>query len=244
MGCFSAEDDVARRKELTPKIRNEIVRDLAATMFAYMQKPDKDFCTRVAKMLTDKYRFLRDVGSTNSGYVCIHLYVMCICGLYYLIDVSPLQGSWEKKLLECVNNKKKIPKRKLEKVDGESCMSPAKRGRPKSDPSLARYPPLVQADEDTVAEEALKLEVQKERPRKEIIVPLMKKTFPSRRHYILTCAKSVHEILEMHKELKLPFAVSSKNFFLCSLFILLFNTYSLNKRLILCWRKKMWSKML
>jgi len=40
-------------------------------MFCYDPKPQKDFCTDVAKMLVKKYPFMRDVGERVSGYVSI-----------------------------------------------------------------------------------------------------------------------------------------------------------------------------
>ena len=52
-----------------PKVRNEIVRGIVSQMFSFETKPQKDFCTQVAKMLVKKYKFMRDVGQKVSGYV-------------------------------------------------------------------------------------------------------------------------------------------------------------------------------
>ena len=112
-------------------------------------------------------------------------------------------GSWEKKLLESVNNKSKPHKRSIDDDAGP----PPKRGRPKLNTTLLRYPPVEETEIDTTSAEALKCELTKERPRKELVLTLMKKTFPSRRTFILQDAKSVTEILLKHPELKLSYAV-------------------------------------
>ena len=58
---------------------------------------------------------------------------------------------------------------------------------------------------------ALQKEMDRENPRKDIILPLLKETFPSRRQHILGDSDdlSVTTILETYKPLSLPFAVSS-----------------------------------
>ena len=58
-----------RSRALVPKIRNEIVRDLVSQMFSFDSKPQKEFCTQVAKLLVKKYTFMQDVGQKVSGYV-------------------------------------------------------------------------------------------------------------------------------------------------------------------------------
>ena len=69
MECLNAKCDVEKRKKLTPSVRNEIVRDLVTTMYAYMPNPNKAFCTMVAKLLVESYSFLKDVGANVTGYV-------------------------------------------------------------------------------------------------------------------------------------------------------------------------------
>jgi len=58
---------------------------------------------------------------------------------------------------------------------------------------------------------ALRKEMERENPRKDIILPLLKETFASRRQYIIGDSDdlSVTAILQTHKPLSLPFAVSS-----------------------------------
>ena len=81
MYAINASDDSERRKRLTPDIRNEIVRDVVSTMYAFMSKPNKDFCTQVAKQLVHKYKFMTDVGSNISGYVRVYVTVPSIGSL-------------------------------------------------------------------------------------------------------------------------------------------------------------------
>ena len=38
-------------------------------MFSFDPKPQKEFCTQVAKLLVKKFTFMRDVGLKVSGYV-------------------------------------------------------------------------------------------------------------------------------------------------------------------------------
>ena len=69
MGCIRAGSTEDQKKMLTPSIRNEIVRDLVSQMYAVKLKPDRAFCTLVAKSLVKKYQFLKDTGENVSGYV-------------------------------------------------------------------------------------------------------------------------------------------------------------------------------
>ena len=69
MQCINQENEEERKRSLVPSIRNEIVRILATNMFCHDPQPHKDCCTRVAKMLVKKYKFLKDVGDHVSGYV-------------------------------------------------------------------------------------------------------------------------------------------------------------------------------
>ena len=85
MECIKEKDEDQQRRLLTPKLRNEIVRDLVTTMYAYMSKPDKDFCTLVAKRLVAKYNFMKDVGG---GYVSSEVASIVCC--YYNYPYSLL----------------------------------------------------------------------------------------------------------------------------------------------------------
>lgn len=77
-------------------------------------------------------------------------------------------------------------------ADSSSSSPPAKRGRPKLVSTLSRYPPISQ-DGSFVDETALerhmntlKAEMDRESPRKEQILSLMKLTYAARRENILS----------------------------------------------------------
>ena len=109
-------------------------------------------------------------------------------------------------------NVEKTRKRKLTGED-DSMPTPKKRGRPKKIINLeSRYPPVrPQEGSDSTADarnmQALQLETEKDKPRKEVVLPLMKATFYSRRHYILNEAESVVKVLERFPSLKMPSVV-------------------------------------
>jgi hypothetical protein len=75
MRCIQQEDEDEQKRLVLPSTRNEVVRILATNMFCHDPNPRKDFCTKVAKMLVKKYKFLRDVGDNVSGY-CVTLMMM------------------------------------------------------------------------------------------------------------------------------------------------------------------------
>ena len=63
MGCIKAE-------QLTPKVRNALVRDLVVHMYSYGThgyRPSRKFCEHAASRLILKYPFMRDACGT--GYV-------------------------------------------------------------------------------------------------------------------------------------------------------------------------------
>ena len=88
---------------------------------------------------------------------------------------------------------------------------PPKRGRPKADnPLMNRYPPLEFCDDtdQSVDEQALGKELEKEKPRKNVVTQLLKQTFSSRRRYILTnSSASVMETCNKYQALLLPYGV-------------------------------------
>ena len=90
--------------------------------------------------------------------------------------------------------------------------SPAKRGRHKlMNPMLQRYPPVQEGSscaDDGDVEEALSKELEKDKPRRDIVLTLSKKTFVQRRQYILSTQTSVADITAQYKALLLPYAVS------------------------------------
>lgn len=81
---------------------------------------------------------------------------------------------------------------------------------------MKRYPPVQVADnvdEDDI--KALQLELAKDKPRKDVVLPLFKKTFPERRHYVLSTQMSVADLTERYRGFLLPYAVSCQ----CALYI-------------------------
>ena len=103
-------------------------------------------------------------------------------------------------------------------AEGRGCLlikaalsPPPKRGRPKLSSVLMRYPPVIQHNEeiDEVAQtrnmQLLKKELERESPRKDIVLPLMKQLFQSRREYIVSDAPGVtaSSILDMYPALSL-----------------------------------------
>lgn len=86
-----------------------------------------------------------------------------------------------------------------------------KRGRPKMSTVLNRYPPLkLDGDSDEGAQKALDEELERQTPRKEMVLLLQKKTFTTRRGFILSESGTlpVSLITQKHKLLSIPYAVS------------------------------------
>lgn len=72
MQCIDAPTIDEKKKLLgTPGLRGEICRDLVTQMYSFKQRPNRAFCTFVAKSLIKKYPFMRDSGVTVSGYVSV-----------------------------------------------------------------------------------------------------------------------------------------------------------------------------
>lgn len=69
MAAINAPTIEDKRKNLTPSVRNKIVRDLVTQVYAYTSKPTKAFLTEVAKKLVQKYAFMKDHGEGVTGYV-------------------------------------------------------------------------------------------------------------------------------------------------------------------------------
>ena len=49
MAAINASSEAEKRRLLSPSVRSTISRDLMTTMYTFMPKPDKKFCTEVAK---------------------------------------------------------------------------------------------------------------------------------------------------------------------------------------------------
>ena len=131
-----------------------------------------------------------------------------------------MQGSWVKKIMDRVYNVEKSRKRAaVDEIDD----TPKKRGRPKRIINLAtRYPSIqlcAQGDHlDQQHIQAISKEMENDKPRKEILLPLLKSTFYVRRQYILENDDSVLTLLEKYPSLKMPSLVSSGFLVRCALF--------------------------
>lgn len=68
MACIQQPTEEEQRHALKPPVRNEIVRVLTAQIFCINPKPKTDLITAVAKNLTKKYPFMKDVRGKVSGY--------------------------------------------------------------------------------------------------------------------------------------------------------------------------------
>jgi len=101
-------------------------------------------------------------------------YVWCptIDNFLYILVHTWVHGSWTKKLIDRVYNTRK--RQASENASDET--PPAKRGRPKLQCVLARYPPIEHADDsnDEVANsrnlDALRKEMERDKPRKEFVL--------------------------------------------------------------------------
>ena len=66
MACIQQSSEEEKKRALGPLVRNDVVRVLATQMFCYDPKPQKEFCTQVAKKLMRKYPFMVDTGKNVS----------------------------------------------------------------------------------------------------------------------------------------------------------------------------------
>ena len=93
-------------------------------------------------------------------------------------------------------------RKKRERSDDDATPQP-KQGRPKKGASITfRYPPISSNDEvDEIAvtrsHTALMKELAKDKPRKDVVLPLLKDTFTYRRSFIMYDARSVAEVLDL-----------------------------------------------
>jgi len=121
------------------------------------------------------------------------------------------QGSWEKKILERIHNVNSGSKRRH--LSGELETQKAKRGRPKQDALLVRYPPLRETDNDVAAArnlQKLHKELMEARPKKEVVLALARETFFTRRESLLADHESLtaSELLKEYPELTKGYVVS------------------------------------
>ncbi len=110
-----------------------------------------------------------------------------------------------KKIMDRVYNVEKSRKRAA--LDSADDSTPRKRGRPKRVITLtSRYPPLQPHGSDPVQEQHIQTivkEMDKEKPRKDVLLPLMKSTFYVRRQHILDSEESVFVKLELFPALRM-----------------------------------------
>lgn len=129
--------------------------------------------------------------------------------MYY---ISLFKGSWEKKIIERVHNVRSTCAKKRSSMD-EGQGTPVKKGRPRGMSLLNRYPPLPEGDNDDASTQrnvnALKKEMERERPRKDVVLSLLTQTFAARREEIVSDGSdiTVTSIISVHKALTLPYAV-------------------------------------
>ena len=89
----------------------------------------------------------------------------------------------------------------------------AKRGRPKISLVLTRYPPIKDTgDDDITVQRNMQLlikEVQKERPRKEVVLSLARQTYSARRQKILSNSDEIYvsHLLQEYPFLKKTYIV-------------------------------------
>ena len=114
--------------------------------------------------------------------------------MYVYVTFKLLQGSWEKKLIDRVHNTRD---RKRSGTNDGLTTPPAKRGQPRVLTVLSRYPPLsMEGDIDVERnEQAISQEIGRETPRKDILLPLLRQTFTSRREYILSDSDSTIAVI-------------------------------------------------
>lgn len=194
-------------KRLYPEIRNEIVRDLVTHMYGHVDKPDTSLAMKVGNLLVEQYPFMADsvTGSGSAASVSAE-------GIMYYHVTLYFQGSWVKKIMDRVYNIEKSRKRKTTLDLDET---PRKRGRPKRSLDI-RYPSITPGDASVQQQQvqAISKELEKEKPRKDILLPLMKTTFYARRQYILANDDSVITKLEKFPALRMPPLVCLINVFL------------------------------
>ena len=126
-------------------------------------------------------------------------------------------------MIERVHNVSK-PGRKRQLEIGDTPAPSSKRGRPKKDTLLERYPSLSPSTlSSTSVEESqksLNKELEKETPRKDLVLPLTKSTFHFRRPLVVQAAAknvSIQNVLADHKCLRLSYVVNSMLY--CSMFL-------------------------
>ena len=111
-------------------------------------------------------------------------------------------------MIERANNVAK-PERKRQAEMSDTPIPPPKRGRPKKDALLERYPQYSPSDASSLAvsesQKALDKELEKETPRKDLVLPMVKTTFAYRRPLVVQAASqkvSIQTLIGQHKCLR------------------------------------------
>ena len=105
MACIRQSTEEEQRRALGPLVRNEIVRVLATQMFCYDPKPQKEFCTAVAKKLVKRYCFMKDTGEKVSGYVsvmCVDIMGMCMGAFMFAYSSMQRTGVLKTDIISCM----------------------------------------------------------------------------------------------------------------------------------------------
>ena len=123
---------------------------------------------------------------------------------YYFFICAFFQASWEQKLIDRVYNVEKGCRKRASDASTQSTRKKRK--------GLDRYPPVTHlSDEATYHRNAAALdkELEKVKPRKEILLELMRVTFPQRRQQILSDDYgSVQEVMVNYPAFSYPEIVS------------------------------------
>ena len=97
--------------------------------------------------------------------------------------LSTIQGSWAKKIIERVHNIRSACAKKCPAID-DGQGTPVKRRRPKGLSLLNRYRQLPEGLNDDASNQrnitALQKEMEKEKPRKDVVLSLMNQQHPER----------------------------------------------------------------
>lgn len=79
--------DSIATQQMSPSVRNAVVRDLVVHMYSYGKRPLRKFCAFAARQLVLKYPCMRDACGT--GYVSyFYLYVYILATFIYIVGVA------------------------------------------------------------------------------------------------------------------------------------------------------------
>uniref|UniRef100_A0A1X7TLA5 SAM domain-containing protein n=1 Tax=Amphimedon queenslandica TaxID=400682 RepID=A0A1X7TLA5_AMPQE len=160
---------------VTPSVRKEIVYTMSVMLSAICESPTPSQCERVANDIIIKYPFLADP-----------------------FGKSP-SGSWKLKIMECIRNRDKYKKKSNTPKSRESKGKSKLRAGTSFIVSKNHQLP-TQSFEDLQA--AIIAEMANEKPREEVLKPLMAATFNNRHSTI--SETPISETVKIYPSLKLP----------------------------------------